>query len=101
MAARNDLPATVRPVPRRPLVRILAMKHAADWDLGATYIAISRLPWLTALAAWGIGSTWTRGMHCVEDPSVRDVDEPDLGRGILQQVLVVARGAGQEPCGRV
>lgn len=56
-----------------------AMKHAADWDLGATYIAISRLPWLTALAAWGIGSTWTRGMHFVEDPSVRDVDEPDLG----------------------
>jgi len=56
-----------------------AMKQAADWDLGATYIAISRLPWLTALAAWGIGSTWTRGMQFVEDASVRHVDEPDVG----------------------
>src|SRR5262245_19134723 len=56
-----------------------AMKQSADWDLGATYLAISRLPWLTALAGWGIGSTWTRGIQFVEDPSVRDVDEPDLG----------------------
>lgn len=56
-----------------------AMKQAADWDLGATYIAISRLPWLTALAAWGIGSTWTRGMHFVDDASVREVGDPDLG----------------------
>ena len=56
-----------------------AMKQAADWELGTTYIAISRLPWLTALAAWGIGSTWTRGMQFVEDASVREVDAPDLG----------------------
>jgi hypothetical protein len=56
-----------------------AMKQSAEWELGSTYIAISRLPWLTALAAWGIGSTWTRGMQFVDDASVRDVDEPDLG----------------------
>ena len=56
-----------------------AMKQAADWDLGATYIAISRLPWLTGLAAWGIGSTWTRGMQFVDDASVREVGDPDLG----------------------
>jgi hypothetical protein len=29
-----------------------AFKGDSTWDLGATYIAISRLPWLTALAAW-------------------------------------------------
>ena len=45
----------------------------------AAYIAISRLPWLTELAAWGIGSTWTRGMQFVEDRAVQDGDEPDLG----------------------
>jgi hypothetical protein len=28
-----------------------AMKQAGEWELGATYVAISRLPWLTALAA--------------------------------------------------
>jgi hypothetical protein len=56
-----------------------ALKASAEWELGRTYIVISRLPWLTALAAWGIGSTWTRGMQFVEDRAVFDVDEPDLG----------------------
>jgi hypothetical protein len=56
-----------------------ALKASAEWELGPTYIVISRLPWLTALAAWGIGSTWTRGMQFVEDRAVVDVDEPDLG----------------------
>jgi len=56
-----------------------ALKPSAEWELGPAYIAISRLPWLTALAAWGIGSTWTRGMQFVEDPSVWRVDEPDEG----------------------
>lgn len=37
----------------------------ADWTPGATYVAISRLPWLTALAGWGTGGTWTRGMAIV------------------------------------
>jgi hypothetical protein len=79
LASRHDLPAAVRPVARRPLVHVLRAEGLAKWELGATYIAISRLPWLTALAAWGIGSTWTRGMQFVQDRSVQDVDEPDLG----------------------
>lgn len=33
------------------------------WPHGSTYVAISRLPWLTALTAWGTCGTWTRGMH--------------------------------------
>jgi hypothetical protein len=56
-----------------------ALKASAEWEFGPTYIVISRLPWLTALAAWGIGSTWTRGMQFVDDRAVFDVDEPDLG----------------------
>ncbi len=56
-----------------------ALKASAEWELGATYIVISRLPWLTALAAWGIGSTWTRGLQFVDDPEVCEVDQPDLG----------------------
>ena len=56
-----------------------ALKGSAEWEVGPTYIVISRLPWLTALAAWGIGSTWTRGMRFVEDRAVFEVDEPDLG----------------------
>ena len=30
-----------------------ALNGGAQWDAGDTYIAVSRLPWFTALAAWG------------------------------------------------
>jgi hypothetical protein len=43
-----------------------ALKASARWKAGATYVAISRLPWLTALAAWGSCGTWTRGAHFVD-----------------------------------
>jgi len=56
-----------------------SLKAPAEWDLGPAYIAISRLLRLTALAAWGIGSTWTRGMQFLEDASVWQVEEPDVG----------------------
>lgn len=55
------------------------LKASAKWKAGSTYIAISRLPWLTALAAWGTNGTWTRGLHFVTDNSVWHVDEPDEG----------------------
>jgi hypothetical protein len=56
-----------------------ALKGSARWEAGGTYIAISRLPWLTALAAWGTCGTWTRGLHFVEDRRVWDVSPPDEG----------------------
>jgi hypothetical protein len=42
------------------------LRARADWDAGPTYVAVSRLPWATALAAWDSCGTWTRGMHFVE-----------------------------------
>jgi hypothetical protein len=56
-----------------------ALKPSARWDVGTTYIAISELPWLTAIAAWATTGTWTRGARFVEDRSVWDVGEPDHG----------------------
>jgi len=56
-----------------------ALKASAEWELGSTYVAISRLPWLSALAAWGTDGTWTRGLHFVEDPSVWRPAVPDEG----------------------
>jgi hypothetical protein len=56
-----------------------ALKYPATWKAGATYISISRLPWLTALAAWGTRGTWTHGAHFVEDPAVWGIGEPDEG----------------------
>jgi hypothetical protein len=52
-----------------------ALKGDSTWELGATYIAISRLPWLTALVAWRTSGTWTRGAHFVTDAG-----RCDLGR---------------------
>lgn len=54
---------------------------ARDWAPGATYVAISRLPWLTALAAWGTGGTWTRGVRFVPKGAAefRVGEEPEVG----------------------
>ncbi|HEU4367295.1 MAG TPA: hypothetical protein VFV05_03590 [Methylomirabilota bacterium] len=55
------------------------LKASARWPAGRTYVAISRLPWLTALAAWSTCGTWTRGLHFVDDPGVWQVGAPDAG----------------------
>lgn len=54
-----------------------AMKLPGDWPAGPVYEAVSRLPWLTALAAWGSGTTYTRGLHFTTETS--DVGPPDVG----------------------
>jgi hypothetical protein len=56
-----------------------ALKSNSTWELGATYVAISRLPWLTALAAWRTPGTWTRGAHFVADAGRCDLGPPDAG----------------------
>jgi hypothetical protein len=55
------------------------LKMPGRWKAGSTYVALARLPWLTALAAWGTCGTWTRGAHFVDDPNVWSVGEPDEG----------------------
>lgn len=57
----------------------LALKGNAKWNLGPTYVAISRLPWFTALCAWATCGTWTRGIHFVQDTEVWEVGAPDEG----------------------
>ena len=56
-----------------------ALVPHADWAAGPTYLALSRLPWLTALAAWGTGGTWTRGVHVVHDRGSWPLGDPDEG----------------------
>lgn len=57
----------------------LALKGAAKWTIGQTYVAISRVPWLAVLCAWAAGGTWTRGIHFVQDTEVWEVEDPDGG----------------------
>lgn len=56
-----------------------AMSYPGDWPAGQIYEAISRLPWLKALAAWNSGTTYTRGMHFVDKPDTTNVGDPDVG----------------------
>lgn len=53
-----------------------AHKPSATWDHGDTYIAVSKLPWLTALIAFGTFGTWTRGYQFVQDGGEHDVKLP-------------------------
>lgn len=55
------------------------LKGNAQWSVGQTYLSVSRLPWLTALAAWSAGGTWTRGLHFVESGEHGLHGEPDHG----------------------
>jgi hypothetical protein len=48
----------------------------ADWEHGATYIAVSKLPWLTALHASGTDGTWTRGYHFTRDRGTPGISAP-------------------------
>jgi hypothetical protein len=56
-----------------------ALKPSSRWQAGWTYVAISRLPWFTALAAWGTEGTWTRGVRFVDDRERWTVGEPHEG----------------------
>jgi hypothetical protein len=56
-----------------------ALNPSADWPLGWTYIAVARLPWLFALAAWGTSGTWTRGAYFTDEPGASMVAAPDHG----------------------
>ena len=76
------------------------LRGAAGWSAGNTYIAVSRLPWLTALAAWGTCGTWTRGLHFVDDRRTWEVGEPDEG-DIEPLANAVSTGPRADPSGRV
>ncbi len=43
-----------------------AHKPSATWEHGEAYVAISKLPWLSALHAFGTCGTWTRGHYFTE-----------------------------------
>jgi hypothetical protein len=50
----------------------------ADWEHGDTFVAVSKLPWLTALHAFGTDGTWTRGYRFTGDRASGDPGLPAL-----------------------
>ena len=55
-----------------------AHKPSATWELGEAYVAVSKLPWLTALHAFATCGTWTRGYFFTKDASAHAREVPDL-----------------------
>jgi hypothetical protein len=55
-----------------------AHKPTAGWEHGEAYVALSKLPWLTALHAFGTCGTWTRGYCFSEDGSWDAAQHPAL-----------------------
>jgi hypothetical protein len=49
------------------LLCYFAHKPSATWEHGEAYVALSKLPWLTALHAFATCGTWTRGYYFTED----------------------------------
>jgi hypothetical protein len=79
MAPRHDLPAALRSVADGRWFAALILSAGARWDIGATYLSVSRLPWLMALVAWSTCGTWTRGLHFSDDLRRLDPGDPDAG----------------------
>lgn len=51
-----------------------AHKPGADWEHGEAYVALSKLPWVTALHAFGTCGTWTRGYHFIARKRADDTE---------------------------
>jgi hypothetical protein len=55
-----------------------AHKPTAAWEKGEAYVAVSKLPWLTALHAFPTCGTWTRGYHFTEEKNRANPDDAQL-----------------------
>ncbi len=55
-----------------------AHKPSATWEHGEAYVALSKLPWLTALHAFGTCGTWTRGYYFTGDKECENPENTKL-----------------------
>ena len=55
-----------------------AHKPTADWQHGEAYVAVSKLPWLTALHAFATCGTWTRGYYFTDERNAADSEAAKL-----------------------
>lgn len=60
------------------LLCYFAHKRSATWEHGEAYVAVSKLPWLTALYAFPTCGTWTRGYYFTEDRNLENAEGAEL-----------------------
>jgi hypothetical protein len=56
-----------------------ALNGGATWKPGLTYVAVSRVPWFTALVAWGTLGTYDWGAHFTAERRQWTFGPPDFG----------------------
>jgi hypothetical protein len=76
-----------------------AHKPTATWELGEAYVAVSKLPWLTALHAFATCGTWTRGYHFTEDRSGDDSEPVKLPIPYGLRSIPMVQFANERRCG--
>ncbi|MBI5584348.1 MAG: hypothetical protein HY892_11030 [Deltaproteobacteria bacterium] len=55
-----------------------AHRPSSTWEHGEAYVAVSKLPWLTALHAFPTCGTWTRGYYFAEDEDCASPEDMKL-----------------------
>jgi hypothetical protein len=55
-----------------------AHKPSATWEHGEAYVALSKLPWLTALHSFATCGTWTRGYYFSHDGDRDNLQDASL-----------------------
>ncbi len=55
-----------------------AHKPSATWEHGEAYVALSKLPWLTALHSFATCGTWTRGYYFTQDGDRDNLQDASL-----------------------
>jgi hypothetical protein len=76
-----------------------AHKPTAMWKHGEAYVALSKLPWLTALHAFGTCGTWTRGYYFTEDGGWDDPEHVKLPIRYGLRSIPAVQFANERRCG--
>jgi hypothetical protein len=72
-----------------------AHKPGASWEHGEAYVALSKLPWLTALHAFGTCGTWTRGYYFTENKDCENPEDTKLPMPYGLRSIVVVQFANE------
>jgi hypothetical protein len=70
-----------------------AHQPGATWEHGDAYVAVSKLPWLTALHAFGTCGTWSRGYYFAEHEAGDNPEERKLPIPFCLRAIPVAQFA--------
>ena len=78
------------------LLCYFAHKPSSTWEHGEAYVALSKLPWLTALYSFRTCGTWTRGYYFHQEPGSNELDDPALAIPYCLRSIPVVQFANEQ-----